>query len=121
MRYDRDGMDADVRRKRDMKIKNILLSLRDQLPPSRFYRNFFVNRNGWGLFSIYAHINRRSGKPKVAYNTKEQAGKAAEHLKERYGGSLSAYKCMFCDGFHIGHDRSVNASRKGKSGKVPHK
>lgn len=89
-----------------MKPKNIYLALRGQLPWNRFFRNFLVNGNGWGLFSIYSHINRKTGKPKIEYDSLQEARKAADSLRRKYGRNLSAYKCMFCDGYHIGNDRT---------------
>lgn len=88
-----------------MKIRNIFHALRGQLPLKRFWRNFFVNGNGWGLFSINSHINKKTGKAKVEYNSLESARKAAESLSRKYGCDVSAYKCMFCDGYHIGNNR----------------
>lgn len=89
-----------------MTLKNILSALRGQLPWRRFFNNFFINGNGWGLFSIHSHVNRKTGRPKVAYPSLEAANKSAESLRRKYGGKISAYKCMFCDGYHIGHDRN---------------
>lgn len=89
-----------------MKLRNFYLSLKDQLPWGRFFRNFLVNGNGWGLFSRHSHINRHTGRPKVVYPTPEAARQSAEGLSRKYGGRISAYKCMYCDGYHIGHDRN---------------
>jgi hypothetical protein len=50
-----------------MKLRNILLALKDQGPPKRFIRNFFITRNAWGLFHINSHIVAKTGKPKVKY------------------------------------------------------
>lgn len=33
-----------------MKIKNIILAIKDQGPFKRAFRNFFITRNAWGLF-----------------------------------------------------------------------
>lgn len=88
-----------------MKLRNILLALKDQLPIKRFWRNFFVTRNAWGLFHINSHVAAGSGKPKVMYNTKVSALKSAEALKKKRGIHFSAYKCMRCDGYHLGRNR----------------
>lgn len=88
-----------------MKIKNIFLALLGQLPLKRFWQNFFVNGNGWGLFSINSHINKKTGQPKITYGSLESGRKAAESLSRKYGRDVSAYKCMFCDGYHIGNNR----------------
>lgn len=71
----------------------------------RFWQNFFVNGNGWGLFSINSHINKKTGQLKITYGSLESARKAAESLSRKYGRDVSAYKCMFCDGYHIGNNR----------------
>ena len=89
-----------------MKWKNLLLVLQDQGPPSRFLRNFFVTRNAWGLFSNNSHVVAGSGKPKVVYNTKASSVRAAEAMKVKHGVHFSSYKCLFCDGYHIGKNRS---------------
>ena len=88
-----------------MKFKNLLLVLKDQGPLKRFIRNFLITRNAWGLFHTNSHVSQGSGKPKVAYNTKATALKAAESMKRKHGKHFSAYKCLHCDGFHLGKNR----------------
>jgi len=88
-----------------MRFRNIYLALKGQLPLRKLYYNFFVTGNGWGLFSINSHINKRTGKKKIMYPTLADARKAAGSLSQKTGGKVSAYKCIFCDGYHIGHDR----------------
>jgi hypothetical protein len=88
-----------------MTLCNVLLALQDQLPIKRFIRNFFVTRNAWGLFHINSHVARGTGKLKVTYNTRTTACKAAESMRTRQGQRFSAYKCMYCDGYHIGKSR----------------
>ena len=85
-------------------IKNIWLALKDQGPPSRFWRNL---RKGhlWGLVHINSHISQGSGKPKVAYNTKETATKSAAAMTRKHGVWFSNYKCLHCHGYHIGKNR----------------
>lgn len=53
-----------------IKIKYLGRALKEQLPLKRFYRNFFITKNAWGMFSKYSHINKK-GNPKVGYNTKK--------------------------------------------------
>ena len=90
-----------------MKIRNIYLALKDQLPISRFIRNL---RKGHliGLFSRRSHENT-DGKPKISYGSKESAQKAANAMMKKRGLYFSNYKCVWCDGYHIGK----NSENKG--------
>ena len=88
-----------------MKLRNILLALKDQLPIKRFFRNFFVTRNAWGLFHINSHVAAGSGKLKVMYNSKATAEKSAVAMMKKNGCYFSNYKCIHCDGYHIGRNR----------------
>ena len=83
-----------------MKFKNLLLALKDQLPFSRLLRNL---RKGHlvGLFSKRSHENA-DGKPKIQYGSKASATRAAEAMKKKCGVYFSNYKCVWCDGYHIG-------------------
>lgn len=88
-----------------MKLKNIYLGIKGQLPFKRLFRNFFVTGNAWGMFSINSHINQGNGKLKVMYNTKESAQKAADSMRKKHNKHFSVYKCVFCDGYHLGKNR----------------
>ena len=83
-----------------MRLRNIFLALKDQMPISRFFRNL---RKGHliGLFSKRSHENA-SGKPKISYNSKASATKAAAAMMKKRGAYFSNYKCVWCDGYHIG-------------------
>jgi hypothetical protein len=85
-----------------MKLKNIIAVFKDQMPLRRFFVNFFVTRNAWGLFHKNSHVVQSAGKLKVMYNTKASAVKAAESMKKKTGNYFSPYKCLYCNGFHIG-------------------
>ena len=89
-----------------IKIKNLIRAVLDQGPLTRFIRNFFITGNAWGLFHINSHISQSSGKPKVEYSTPESAAKAMAAMSRKTGGDFSAYKCAYCDGYHIGKNRS---------------
>ncbi len=89
-----------------MKLRNIVLAFRDQLPLKRMWRNFIVTRNGRGLFHENSHTVAATGKPKVVYNSRAGAEKAAESMERKYEGVFRPYKCLFCDGFHIGKNRA---------------
>jgi len=86
-------------------LKNILLVIKDQGPFKRFVNNFFITRNAWGLFHKNSHISYSTGKPKVMYNTKKSATRAAESMAKKHGVWFSNYKCLQCDGYHIGKNR----------------
>ena len=88
-----------------MKLKNIMMALRDQMPLKRFIRNFFITRNAWGLFHKNSHWRADTGKEKVTYNTKKTALKSATAMSEKRGVHFSTYKCAYCDGYHIGRNR----------------
>lgn len=88
-----------------IKLKNIYLALKGQLPLKRAFRNFFITGNAWGMFSKNSHIRQSNGQPKVTYNTYTSALKAADKMSEKHGVHFSVYKCIFCDGFHIGKNR----------------
>ena len=85
-----------------MKIKNLLLSIIDQVNREGAFRNIFVTHNALGIFSIHSHISSRSNKPKVEYSSKEAAQKSAQTMSQKMGVHFSVYKCAFCDGWHIG-------------------
>ena len=86
-----------------MKLKNLYLGLKDQMPLKRFVRNL-LKGHVLGLFSKRSHF-RDNGQPKVTYNTKATAEKSAQKLKLKYGVHFSNYKCIYCDGFHLGKNR----------------
>ena len=85
-----------------MKIKNIILVLKDQMPLKRFFRNFFITRNAWGLFYKSSHVTQSTGKLKIKYNTKKSAERASVAMAKKYDNFYSNYKCLYCDGYHVG-------------------
>jgi hypothetical protein len=87
-----------------MKLKNISKALWGQLPVQRAFRNFFITGNAWGMFSIRSH-QREDGKLKVMYNTKATAQKAADSMGKKMNKHFSVYKCIYCDGYHLGKNR----------------
>jgi len=88
-----------------MKIKYIWLMIKDQFPLKRFIKNFFITRNAWGIFHKNSHISFRSGNPKVMYNTKKSAEKAALSMGKKKGVHFSNYKCLYCSGYHVGRNK----------------
>ena len=94
-----------MEKKDKITFKNFWIWFVDQLRRKRFFYNFFISKNAWGAFSINSHINQSTGKPKVVYHTKETALKSAEAMSKKLGVHFSIYKCLFCDGYHIGKNR----------------
>jgi hypothetical protein len=91
-----------------IKIKNLYLGLKDQMPISRFAKNLYKG-HVFGLFSIRSH-ERENGTPKVKYNTKATAKKSAESMMKKNNVYYSTYKCIYCDGYHIGRNRENKTS-----------
>lgn len=90
--------------KSKIKIKNLLLGLKDQLPLKRAFRNFFITGNAWGLFDRRSHY-RMDGKEKQSFPTKDSAVRASAAMQKKHGKYFSTYKCIFCDGYHLGKNR----------------
>lgn len=88
-----------------MRLRNIVLGLRDQLPLRRLVRNL-RNGNVLGLFHPRSHLTY-SGTPKIAYSSKASAQKAAAKMQQKHGHYFSNYKCLLCDGYHIGKNQAV--------------
>lgn len=86
-----------------MKIRNLYLALKDQMPFTRFIRNL-LKGHVLGLFHKRSHFTN-GGNPKVCYNSKSTANKAAEKMREKNNKYYSNYKCIYCDGYHIGRNR----------------
>lgn len=88
------------------KWNNIKLVIKDQMPLKRFFVNFFVTRNAWGLFSKNSHIATYNNKEKVGYNSKESSLRAAEHMSKKYPENIyNSYKCLHCEKYHIGRNK----------------
>lgn len=85
-----------------MKLKNVILVFKDQLPISRFIKNLWKGHL-IGLCSKRSHF-RDNGTAKVIYNTKITAVKSASAMMKKNGVYYSNYKCLYCDGYHIGRN-----------------
>lgn len=88
-----------------IKFKNFWIWFKDQVKRKTWFKNFFITGNAWGAFSINSHINQHTGKPKVMYNTIKSAQKAADSMSKKTDKHFSLYKCLFCDGYHVGKNR----------------
>ncbi len=86
-----------------IKLKNLYLALKHQLPFSHLLKIIFNGRIK-GLLSKRSHF-RNGGNLKVKYGHEESARKAAERLMTKNGFHFSVYRCIYCDGWHIGADR----------------
>ena len=84
--------------------KNIGSWLIDQISRPNWFQRLFLQRTAWGAFSIYSHIKRSNGKPKIAYPTKSKAENAVVDMTKKYGKPFTVYKCLFCDGWHVSQD-----------------
>lgn len=95
-------------REAKIQLRNIPTWIIDQLKRPRWFSNFFITRNARGAFSIYSHVRRKDGLKKVTYPTKDKANKAAEAMKKKHKTHFSVYKCLYCDGWHIGKKTVIN-------------
>lgn len=91
-----------------MKItfKNFKLWFKDQVLGKNIIRHFLITRNGFGGLSIYSHIRKSTGQPKLCYDTLDIAKEKAAWMHNRYGKQFSYYKCLYCDGYHVGKNMS---------------
>lgn len=87
-----------------IKFKNLPVWIKHQLNLDGWVKRLFIKRSAWGAFSVYSHIKRSNGKPKIAYSTKNKAENAAVDMAKKYGKSFTVYKCLFCDGWHVSQD-----------------
>lgn len=85
-----------------MEIKNLIYAVCEQLLRPQVWRNIFITHDAFGIFSRYSHISRSTGQPKMMYPSKMDAQKAADVMSKKYGVHFSVYKCVWCDGWHIG-------------------
>lgn len=88
-----------------IKWKNLKIWLKDQFSRKNWFKNMFITFNAWAAFSINSHINQHTGQPKVMYHTEKTASKSAGQMSRKYKAHFSYYKCLFCDGYHVGKNR----------------
>jgi hypothetical protein len=91
-----------------MKVKysNLKIWFKEKVSQPRWYVDLFSYRRLWGAFSIYSHCRRSDGKPNIAYSTPNKAQKAVRSMERKYGVPFMAYKCLYCDGWHVARSRS---------------
>ena len=100
-----------------LKIKNLPVWFRHQLNQNDWFWRLFMQRTAWGAFSVYSHIKRSNGKPKIAYSTKAKAENASVDMAKKYGKPFTVYKCLFCEGWHVSQD-AHGLPAQGKSTEV---
>jgi hypothetical protein len=84
-----------------MRYKNVKSAIIYQFRKPDWFKQWVIKRNAWGIFSKHSHT-KKDGVEKQKYNTEASALRAAEAMQKRYEGKFACYKCMFCDGFHVG-------------------
>lgn len=73
-----------------------------------------------GRVSSKRHVRRKQCEGKVRHAT---VTKALDHIRslrfggKSYSGSMNAYHCEFCGGYHVGH--AINQQRPGLKGRRP--
>ena len=82
-----------------MKLKNVYLALKDQMPFQRLVKNV-LSGDILGLLHKRSHWTHQ-GTEKISYSEKS-ARKAALRMSEKKGVHFSVFKCLYCDGYHIG-------------------
>lgn len=82
---------------------NMIKAILYQCKHHGFINSFFIEKSGLGIFSPRSHFNK-DGTEKVRYGHAETAEQAVAAMKEKYGRkNMRAYKCGFCNGYHIGN------------------
>lgn len=82
-----------------MKIHNLVKAIRDQ--PLIEWRN----GNAFGIFSQRSHFTSSGTRKRTLFN-KGDADRVAELMMKRCPDAVFAsYKCIFCDGYHVGRNR----------------
>lgn len=84
-----------------IKLRYLKPWLKDQLGHPGWFRRLVVDRTAWGAFSIYAHLKKSSGEPKIMHRDRQKAVKQAESLAKSHQASFEVYKCLFCEGWHV--------------------
>lgn len=86
-------------------MKNLFKAILFQIKKENAFKNIFITKNAFGIFSKNSHINQHTNEPKIMYNTFETANKNALRMSEKTGKHFSVYKCVFCNGYHIGKNK----------------
>ena len=82
-------------------FNNFILVVKDRF----FASHFYVIRDVLGLFNRNSHISSISGQKKVMHKTKALANKEKDRMENKTDKAFSSYKCLYCNGFHIGKNK----------------
>lgn len=95
-------MSTNENTKPKMIPKQAIKAFMCQLKHGHFINDFFIEKHMRGIFRPSSHIQHDTNQPKVKYGHYETALKAAERMHEKTGKTYNAYKCAYCEAFHIG-------------------
>lgn len=98
----------------EIKYANLKIWLAELFERKNLWKQLFDYRMVWGAFSIHSHRRRSDGKPNITFSTRMKAVKAASDMQLKYGVPFSAYKCLFCDGWHVGKSTARPSSDQRK-------
>lgn len=96
-----------------IKLRYLKPWLKDQLGHPGWFRRLVVDRTAWGAFSIYAHLKKSSGEPKIMHRDRQKAVKQAESLAKSHQASFEVYKCLFKPGNGQGGEKTRSTSPAG--------
>ena len=96
-----------------IKYSNLHIWWKELLQRKDFWKLIFNYRLVWGAFNIHSHQRRSDRKTNITYSTRKKADKAAMNMQVKYDIPFSAYKCLFCDGWHVG--KQYTSSREAQS------
>jgi hypothetical protein len=95
-------------------LRNFYLGFRDQFPLRRLVRNAWQGHLK-GFVHERSHLTH-AGNPKIAYGSKESSLRACANMEAKNPGTVfRSYKCLYCDGFHIGKSRSPDLKHPDES------
>ncbi len=83
------------------KYKNVILAFKDRLPINKLFYELIIKTHIIGYITKRCHL-REDGESKIMYNTRDTALKIAKRMTKKQGKIFCGYKCIWCDGYHIG-------------------
>lgn len=84
-----------------IKFGNLKIWLKETFSRPGWYKDMMSYRRFWGALSVYSHKRRSDGLPNICYSTRSKAMKAVRSMEKKYGTAFMAYKCLYCDGWHV--------------------